>query len=67
MKCPNCNEPLDREDAYRMVHSSTGELEQLTPTSDYHCDNCGSDYEWKRGKGLAPMFDSRSQEYGLTR
>lgn len=55
---------MEREDAFRMVHACTGEMIQLTPTADYYCENCGSEYEWRRGtKHLIRSFDSRTQEY----
>lgn len=64
MKCPNCQESMGREDAWRMAHNLVGDLVQQTPTAEYYCQNCGSEYEWQRGqKRLILSFDSRTQTY----
>jgi len=57
---------MEREDSYRMIHDLSGDLKAMTPTADYHCENCGSDYEWQQGKKhLIRSFDSQTQEYRL--
>lgn len=59
MKCPNCNEVMEREDIalveqtslkeYRRTKSNT----KLIPGAHYYCSGCDSEWCWIRGvKGI---------------
>jgi len=62
MRCRNCGSRMEREDTLRMAHNGAGDMIQATPSAEYVCAECGSVWEWVKGKGLHAVYDSKTYE-----
>lgn len=55
MRCPNCNEKMERED------SLAGRRGFYKPEALYQCENCGLQASWVRGSRLTIIYDPRDE------